>query len=290
MNIQDISDYIYRILPDPIFYQMRYFRKHRRFCNFKNPSYFSEKIYHRMRYPKPIFTVMADKVLVRDFIAEKVGEQYLVPVYFSCSKVSISTFDKLPKSFVMKANHSAGQVIIVVDKSQEDLSSLAKTANDWLATDFTDVAREKHYGCVRPQIIFEKALLNNGMSPDDYKVNVFNKLNTSESFLFIQHMSGRSDLLTQNLYLEDWAPAPFDRLGEEKGERSHVKPFFLDEMVKVSKDVSREFGYVRVDFYIHEERLYIGELTLTPAAGAYKFKPSEWDYKLGQMFGWPESV
>lgn len=285
---RNIESLIYSILPDSMFYQVRYFRAHGRFCKFRSPQRFSEKIYHRMRYPQAIFSVMADKVAVRDYIAEKVGSQYLVPAYFSCKTVSVNTFDQLPESFVMKANHSAGQVMVVIDKNSEDLNELSKIANGWLKDDFTNTAREKHYGSIEPQIIFEKALIENGCSPDDYKVNVFNESESSDCFIFIQHMRGRGVSITQNLYLENWLPAPFNRQGEAKGEVSSTKPLFLDEMIAVSKKVSRGFGYVRVDFYIHGGRLYIGELTLTPAAGGYDFDPSGWDYELGMKFGWPE--
>ncbi|MFD1691099.1 hypothetical protein ACFSHR_04730 [Azotobacter chroococcum] len=85
-----------------------------------------------MRYPSPIFSVLADKVCARDYIAKTVGSQYLPTRYLVCEQVTVETFETLPDSFAMKANHSAGQVILVVDKHQENLQRLAQTANTWL--------------------------------------------------------------------------------------------------------------------------------------------------------------
>lgn len=274
--------------PDFIFYRARYWQHHGRLCNFKTPRLFSEKIFHRMRYPQPAFSYLADKVAVRRYIAATVGKQYLVPVYQVCEDVSVATFDSLPESFVMKANHSAGQVKIVRCKAQENLEALAQQARNWLASDFSIRHREKHYQAIRPKILFEKALLDGGVPPDDYKCNVFNPGGGAEPFVFIQHMQGRLDRPSQDIYLADWSFAPFGRLGKRANATPAPKPTQLDEMLRVAKTLVAPFGYLRVDFYLYQGQLYIGELTLTPAAGAYRFNPAEWDGLLGMEFGWPE--
>ncbi|MFB8828542.1 ATP-grasp fold amidoligase family protein [Azotobacter sp. CWF10] len=59
-------------------------------------------------------------------------------------------------------------------------------------------------------------------------------------------------------------------------------------MLDIAKRLSAPFGYLRVDCYRHDGKIYVGELTITPAAGAYRFLPPEWDLILGSKFGWPE--
>lgn len=282
--IYKIEDRVYSILPDNLFYQVRYFRSHGRFCDFKNPQRFSEKIFYRMRYPLPIFSTLADRVEMRNVISEKLNAKYLVPLYFFTDVVTEETFDRLPSSFVMKANNSAGEVKVVLDKSSENIPYLVALANSWLESDFSYFGREKHYGKIKPQIIFEHALVNGGHSPDDYKVNVFNTLNASDSYIFIQHMQNRQGSMTQDIYSEEWDVAPFCRKGESKGAKGGGKPKLLEEMINISKELSSGFGYVRVDFYLHNEQVYIGEITMTPAAGTYRFEPKEWDEILGRKF------
>lgn len=282
--------FLFSLIPDGIFYQYHHLKNHKGFCDFNKPKSFSEKIYYRMRFPSPAFSTLADKVLVRDHIKKVVGEQYLVPAFFSCKKVSASTFNSLPNSFVMKANHSAGQVKIVTDKRHENLENLAELANQWLQSDFSRVKREKHYKDIEPQIIFEHALLTEGRPPADYKFNVFNSGETCEPYIFIQYMQDRFGAITQNLFLEDWTPAPFTRAGQPQSTVPIEKPKVLDEMLFVAKKLSENFGYLRVDFYLHNNKIYIGELTLTPAAGNYIFNPPEYNRTLGDLFCWPELI
>jgi len=277
-------------LPEPIFYQRRYFILHGKFCNFKEPRCFSEKIFHRMRYPSPIFSVLADKVRVRGYIEKNVGSQYLIPNYLVCERVTAKTLETLPDSFVMKANHSSGQIKIVTEKHKEDFAALARTANDWLKKDFSRLAREKHYASIRPKIIFEKALLSNGEPPDDYKFNVFNGAPGTPPYIFIQVMQGRFKKITQNLFLEDWSIAPFSRVEKKtsQDQRLLTPPKELPEMLSIAKRLAAPFGYLRVDFYLYDRKIYIGELTITPGGGGYRLSPPEWDLILGRKFGWPE--
>ncbi len=285
-----IKRFLYSLLPDSIFYQVKYFTTHGSLCNFNKPQKFSEKIHHRMRYPKEIFSVLADRVEVRNFIAERIGSKYLVPMIITYENSQDFDIDELPKSFVMKANDSAGQVKVVEDKNLENPRELRALAKKWLHSDFSKNNREKHYSNIKSKIIVEEALLDNGNSPDDYKVNVFNNFENGEVYMFIQHMQSRKDALVQNLYTVDWVEEEFHRAGEPRAEKSSPKPEFLKEMLEVSKKLSSGFGYMRVDFYIHENKVFIGELTLTPAAGKYKFTPSNWDDVLGSRFGWPEKI
>ncbi|GAB3374817.1 hypothetical protein GCM10027514_10630 [Azotobacter armeniacus] len=244
-----------------------------------------------MRYPAPIFSILADKVRAREYIERIVGAQYLVPCHLICDRVTAEILDTLPDSFIMKANHSAGQIRIITDKSRADLEGLARTANAWLKKDFSRLAREKHYGGIQPKIIFEKALLSNGKPPDDYKFNVFNGEPGSPPYIFIQVMQGRFEKLTQNLFLEDWSIAPFNRIKKEPSGDPllFTIPKELPEMLDIAKRLAAPFGYLRVDLYRHDGKIYVGELTITPAGGGCRFIPPEWDRILGRKFGWPEN-
>jgi hypothetical protein len=241
-----------------------------------------------MRYPCPLFSQLADKVAVRDYIARTAGPQYLVPSYFSCDKVTPETFEKLPETFVMKANHSAGQVKIVKHKREEDLQQLVALTNAWLTSDFPLRMREKHYRHIPPKIIFEQALLTDGQPPADYKFSVFNQTGGKKPYVFIQYMRNRFEKLVQDLYLEDWSPAPFKLRHQRTIGTLAPKPETLDEMLAIAKKLASPFGYLRVDFYLHDGKVYVGELTLTPGAGGYAFDPPDWDEILGEKFGWPE--
>lgn len=278
------------VLPEWAEYQLRYLKRHRRFCNFRNPQRLSEKLHHRMRYPLPHFSRLADKVLARDYIRDTVGDRFNVPLYAAVEVVTASQFEYLPTSFVMKTNNSSGSVRIVFDKSREDIDELVALGNAWLRDDFSRRRGERHYKAIRPQVLFEQALLTANGPPADYKVHVFNP-QEGDSYLFIQVINGRFGQMTQNLFSADWHGLPF-RLGETLPPSVDIDitgaPAELAEMLDVARRLAHPFGYCRVDMYVFEGRIYVGEITFTPGAGAFKLHPPEWDRKLGALFRWPE--
>ena len=278
------------LLPEWMEYQLRYLKRHKALCNFNNPKKLSEKLHHRMRYPLPQFSRLADKVLAREYIRDTVGEERNVPLYTTVEKVTASHFEQLPNSFVMKTNNSSGSVRIVFDKSREDIDELVALGNSWLREDFSRRRGERHYKAIHPQILFEKALLTPTGPPADYKVHVFNPA-VGKGYLFLQVINGRLGQMTQNLFSEDWCSLPF-RLGNTlpaSEDESIVRaPANLVELLDVAKRLAQPFGYCRVDMYVFEGRIYIGEVTFTPGAGAFKLYPAEWDIKLGALFRWPE--
>jgi len=278
------------MLPEWAEYQLRYLKRHRKLCNFRDPQRLSEKLHHRMRYPLPHFSRLADKVLVRDYIRDTVGDRFNVPLYAAMEVVTASQFECLPDSFVMKTNNSSGAVKIVSDKSREDMEQLAALSNAWLRDDFSRRRGERHYKAIRPQVLFEQALLTANGPPADYKIHVFNPVE-GDSYLFIQVINGRFGRMTQNLFSADWQELPF-RLGETLPPSIDTgitrAPAELAEMLDVARGLAQPFGYCRVDMYVFEGRIYVGEITFTPGAGAFKLYPAEWDLKLGALFRWPE--
>lgn len=272
-----------------IYYHIRYFLIHGKRCRFKDPQRFSEKIFCRMRYPSESFSQLTDKVAVREFIRKELGEEYLVPVYAIVKKLDLETWNSLPNSFVMKTNHGAGQVKIVRDKNTTSYDELKDLSNSWLESNHFLNCGEGHYKNIKPQLIFEELLLIDGDVPADYKVNVFNPKNGKEGYIFIQYMDGRfNGGVRQSLFLEDWTVAPFSRSGYKNVGSQTERPYELETMISLSKKIAKKFGYLRVDFYICKNKLFIGELTFTPGAGEYKFEPASLDEELGSMFGWPE--
>lgn len=240
-----------------------------------------------MKYPDIEFTRLSDKYLVREYVKEKIGEKYLVPLYKHCQKMDLAVLQSVPNSFVVKATHGAGFVRIVKDKSKEDLNDIIENVNSWLTDDFSRVTDEMHYKNINPTIIIEEALLNDGTPPADYKIHVFRKESHEKPYIFFQVIGGRFDELQQNFFLEDWMPAPFKRKGAVNLTDPGLlkKPECLNEMIHIAEKLSEPFGYCRVDLYIHRGSPFFGELTFTPSSGNYEFEPKEWDSILGEKFG-----
>ncbi|WP_456267965.1 hypothetical protein M1D97_12030 [Kushneria sp. AK178] len=280
---------LFKKMPDIIYFNLNYLRLHGRFCNFSAPERVSEKIFYRMRYPDPAFSRLADKVAVRDYVTERAGSQYLVPFIGVYDTITERELSRIKEPFVIKANHSAGQVHVVKKPWHTDMFQLACEANQWLNYDYAGLHREKHYRDIKPQLVIEKALLVDGEVPADYKVLVLN--NGDEQEVYIQLIAGRFTDIRCQFFTEDWEIAPFNRRGFKPLQGDDLKaPACLDEMVRVAKALAEPFSFCRVDFFVVGEHFYVGELTFTPVAGEFVLDPVSADVELGRKIGFPEHI
>lgn len=151
----------------------------------------------------PIKSRLADKYLVRNWVAEKIGQEYLIPLLGVWDDFDDIDFDDLPDQFVLKCNHGSGMNIIVRDKKTFDKQQAREKLNSWLAFDYgMSDGIELHYTRIDRKIIAEKYIeeMNGGLL--DYKFHCFNG-----TVKFIQTIGDR-DLIKhtghQNFYNLKW--------------------------------------------------------------------------------------
>lgn len=248
----------------------------------ENPQTFNEKIQWLKLYDStPIKTQLADKYLVRDWVKERIGQKYLVPLLGVWDKFDDIDFDMLPAKFVLKANHGCGWNIIVREKSTFDKSAARNKFNEWLNTNYAFVnGLELHYKDISPKIIAEPYLENGNNDLYDYKIFCFNG-----EPLYVFVYSERQTSLKCNIYDLDWNLQPF-RPHSNFGQVP--KPEMMETMISLAEKLSCGFLLVRVDFYIlGNESVKFSELTFTPASGGYSWEPPEYDLILGQMITLP---
>ena len=80
------------------------------FPNLKNARTFNEKILFRKqnKMSGDNFVFLSDKYLVRDYVRDKIGDQYFVPLMF-CTDSPEQLFDYVPHcDVILKPNHGAG--------------------------------------------------------------------------------------------------------------------------------------------------------------------------------------
>ena len=244
-----------------------------------HPVTFNEKIQWLKLYDStPLKTRLADKYLVRDYVKEKVGEQYLIPLFGVWDKFDDIDFDSLPNKFVLKANHGSGWNIIVKDKSKLNIRDAKKKFDKWMNTNFAFVnGFELHYKDVEPKIIAEEYMetLDEG-DIEDYKFFCFNgepKIIEVDFNRFTDHK--------RNIYNMNWEYQ--DVSIQYPNDSTHIveKPEHLDEMIRVSRTLSQGFKLVRIDLYYINGRVYFGEMTFTHGGGYERFEPEGLGYKMG---------
>ena len=225
----------------------------------------------------PIKTRLADKYLVRDWIKEKIGEEYLIPLLGVYDNFEDIDFDKLPNQFVIKCNHGSSYNIIVKDKSQLNLEDAKNKVNKWMRENFAYRAGyELHYRDIEPKIIIEEYISNNEKNLYDYKFWCFNG-----KVKYMQFRDDFSSNLKMVFYDLDWNKQTF-YYDHPLYDNDLEKPNNFNEMVEIAKNLSKDFSFVCVDLYrLNNGKVYFGEMTFTRSSGSAKWS----DEKINEYFG-----
>lgn len=221
---------------------------------------------------------------MREYVAGKIGSEYLVPLVAEPSDFTEEVFNSLPSSFVMKATHGSGFVKLVRNKAETSFAELDALAQRWLSTDFYSIYRERHYRPIERRIFFEALLLNeDGRVPADMKFHVFNK-NSGDPKIFILVISDRFRRTAARRHLRcRLEPARhFD--GQVCAQHDpDPRPRNLDALLWAARELASDFEFVRVDLYDSNDVIYFGELTFTPGAGMFALTPDRVDYEWGSL-------
>lgn len=275
---------LYNHMPDEEYLKRKFKACMGKELNLENPQTFNEKLQWLKLYDrKPEYTMMVDKVKVRDYIAETIGEEYLIPLLGVWEDPEDIDFDALPNQFVLKCNHNSGLgMCICKDKTQLDIPKVKRELKKGLAQDYYLTGREWPYKDVPRRIIAEKYMVDeSGTELKDYKVMCFG----GEPKL-IQIHRGRFGSHTQDFYDANWNKLDIEQ-GCVQSDIVLEAPSFLDKMLELSAALSKNMIQLRVDWYYVEGSLYFGESTFFDGSGFEKFTQEEWDNTLGSWIELP---
>lgn len=275
---------ILSILPDSAYVKLQYWYLTKRKLNLKNPKRYNEKLQWLKLYDhKTEYTTFVDKHLVKKYVAEKIGDKYIIPTIGVWDDACKIDFNILPNQFVLKCNHDSKNVFICKDKSKFDTNHVTHKLNEGLKRNHFTYGREWPYKNVNPVIIAEKYMEDDSGGLQDYKVLCFNGVPK-----LIQLHQGRfTNHYTHDIYDTNWVHQEFNQKGEVPADNLREKPEFLEEMLKLSAKLSEDVPHLRVDWYYVEHQLYFGELTFFDASGYLDFEPDEYNEILGDWIVLP---
>jgi len=244
-----------------------YFQKMGKFPNLIQCRDYNDKIQWLKLFDQDIKIIRcSDKILVRDYVKERVGGQCLVRLFRTADRFFDIDFDSLPESFVVKANNDSGTVILVQNKESLDRKSAAVRIDKALKRIFGWENGEWAYSYVRPRVLVEEFIgLANNTPPPDYKFHC-----VDGKVKWLQYISDRSNDKKEEIADNQGniQPIIFDwRFQRGNG---FVKPSNWEKMVEIAERLAAGFKYVRVDLYNVAGHIYVGEMTFFPAEGCYK--------------------
>ncbi|RDU97320.1 hypothetical protein DWV00_18995 [Trinickia dinghuensis] len=272
-----------RLLPDSAFMKLQHRRLIGRWPNMREPAAFNESILRRCLHPDMRWVQLTDKLAVRAYVREKIGDEHLIPLVAVPDAFTRDVFDALPASFVMKANHGCAFVKIVRDKSATSFEALSALANRWLAINFYRLSRERHYTFIEPKLYFEHLLTDgSGKIPSDLKLHIFGG-RPEGSCIHTMVVADRFGDVRGDLYDEHWHRLDVSFGEYRPSDAPVVRPENWKEIERIALRLAEDFDYVRVDLYSTGREVYFGELTFTPGAGLLRFTPDSHDYRWGKM-------
>lgn len=280
-------------MSDKSYLKLRYRWQFKKKLDLKNPQTFNEKLqWLKLNDRNPEYTRMVDKYEAKKYVAEIIGEEYVIPTLGVWDKFDDIDFDTLPNQFVLKCTHDSGGLVIVKDKNLFDVEAAKRKINKCLRKNFFWLGREWPYKNVKPRIIAEQYIvdesrmelkdfkLNNPDNPglNDYKFFCFNgvvKCFKVDFDRFIEHHANYYDENNKLLYFGELVCPPCYN-------RKIKMPSKLETMKLLAEKLSKSKTFLRVDFYSVGDKIYFGELTFFPASGFGSFTSEEFDNALGK--------
>ena len=283
-GIRRVAKLLAAPMPDRQYCSLRYLALHGRLPDIDRPQRFSEKLQWRKLYDRnPLFPVLTDKLACKGFVASRVGGDFVVPTLWSGTDLRAVDWTGITFPAVIKPAHASGLVSLLKDPRDAEAFIAAGTAERWLRIDHSLVNREWAYGSVPPRLLIEPACLAAGRLPADCRLHMFGGQLSHIELDF--ERDGRWSYAYRG---PDWAPLAVhdpDAGGHFSGDVP--PPGSIGAMMEAAIRLSEDIDYVRVDFLVTDERPYVGELTVYPAAGFERFDPPSFDIELGGRWRLP---
>ncbi len=268
------------LIPDILFVNLLFlfncirFKSEFYFLNYRNPRTFNEKV-NRIKFfqRNKLSVIVADKLEVRKFVAERIGSQFLIPLLAVFNNPAEIDFKELPTNFIIKLNNGSGFNLINRESHKLDLEFTRKFFENAFNHDIYSLSREWHYKEIEPKILVEKLLEEN---ITDYKFFC----NKNGPFL-IQVDSDRFQQHKRNFYNLNWEKQDIQFVYSNT-QNIHELPSNLGLMIDLAKSLSQDFPFCRVDLYVLGDKIYFGEITLHPEGGVGPFKNIHQDFELGK--------
>jgi hypothetical protein len=246
--------------------------------NLCNPVTIQDKLAWLNIYDcNPLKTKCADKIKVREYCKEKLGEDICIPIIKIYDKAIDIKWEELPNQFVIKCNHGSGMNMICQDKSKFNKTKCIQNLTKWMNEDFAfRNGFEAHYHDIPHKILVEKMM--GGGNLMDYKFWCFN----GEPKLYtINDGHGHGNIIYYDMNGNEL------NFYEVNKPNHYKKPCHFDMMACIAKKLSKDFYFVRVDFYEVDGKIYLGELTFTPGECSFKYKKRENEIKVGELLKLP---
>ena len=253
--------------------------------NLEQPQLYTEKLqWLKLHDHRPEYTRMVDKYEVKRYIAQKIGEEYVVPLLGVWEQAEDIDFDSLPERFVLKTTHDSGGIVICKDKQTLDIPAARKKLHHFLKREYYSQNREWPYKNVKPRIIAEAYMEDSRQGElRDYKFFTFGG---EPQVLYIAQGRGRGEPTVADFFDMEYNHLDFT-IDHDMAAVLPEKPVNFELMKHLAARLSEGTPQLRVDFYEVDGRVYFGEMTFFHCSGMANFHPEQWNRTFGDWITLP---
>ena len=269
-----------RWLDDETYLKLVYRARTGKKLDLESPQSFNEKLqWLKLHDRNPLYTTLVDKYRVKEWVADKIGSQYVTETYDSWEKAGDIDISRLPERFVLKTNHDSGGVVICRDRESFDLEAAKTILNRSLRNNYYWSGREWPYKNVKP-LIFAEEYLESADGIDDLPDYKLYHYNTGHIVTCVMTERFSENGYTATYFDEEWRRLDISDEGHET--RPNIpRPARFDLMKELANRLAADIPFVRVDFYVLKSRLLFGEMTFYSSSGFESWNPPEWDDRFG---------
>ena len=246
--------------------------------DWNNPQTLEEKIYWlQMFTDTSLWTLCADKFRIREYLHSKGLDNILPILYGHWENSNEIDFKSLPDKFVLKTNNGCGQVLLVEDKHTLDLEKTKKLLDEWMKLKYGFTDGQVHYSHIKPCIIAEEYLsmksatsVQNNGGLIDQKIYCFHGKPYYVAVIFDRVILGENKGFSESAYDVEWnniSEKAYKKSDKHFSGADVPKPKSFEQMIEISKILSKDFIEVRLDFYDIDGKPYLGEMTFTTGYG-----------------------
>lgn len=280
----------FRWLPDKPYLQLLYRFKMGHRLDLNHPKTFTEKLQWLKLYNRrPEYTRMVDKYAVKEYVADIIGDEYIIPTLGVWNRPEDIDWDALPNQFVLKTTHGGGGggVVICMDKQSFNRAEAIAKLKQSMRSDIYRGLREWPYKNVPRRILAEKFMTPEKGHQDltDYKIYCFN----GEPKLIMTAEGRFSGDKRFGYYDADWNTVDIT-WGAPRPDKSQPRPEHLPQMLEVAARLSRDLPHVRIDLYYVHGNVMFGEITMFDSSGLEAISPANMDEYLGNLIKLPTVI
>lgn len=267
------------------FVRRRYRCEMGRELNLDTPATYTEKLQWLKLYDhRPEYTTMVDKYEVKQYVADKIGGEYIIPMLGVWERVEDIDFDSLPERFVLKTTHDSGGIVVCKDKQTLDVHAAKKKLAHFLQRNYYDYNREWPYKNVKHRIIAEAYMEDTHQGElRDYKFFTFGG---EPKVLYIAQGRGKGEPTVADFFDMEFNHLPFT-IDHDMAPVPPEKPVNFELMKRLAAKLSEGTPQLRVDFYEVDGKVYFGEMTFFHCSGLAPFHPEQWDQTFGEWVTLP---